>query len=60
MIRRTTPLVLLVMALFVTAGGCEKKTEQGKYNDVPVTGSSGTNKKGKGQAIEAGVQYPPK
>ena len=59
MIRFTT-LVLLVIAIVLTADGCEKKTDERK-NDVPVTGgSSDTKGKSKAKNIEAGVQYPPK
>jgi hypothetical protein len=57
---RTASLVTLLMALVLTvSGGCEKKVEERK-EDMPVT--SGESKgKGKGKAIEAGVQYvPPK
>jgi len=55
---RTSTVMLLVMAL-VVAVGCEKKTEERKP-DVPVTGSDGTNTKGKGKSIQADIKYPPK
>jgi len=56
---RTASLVTLVMALVVLVG-CEKKTTDERKPDVPVTGSDGTNTKGKGKSIEAVIRYPQK
>jgi len=56
---RTASLVTLGLALAIAVVGCEKKVDSRK-DDVPVTGSSGTDGKGRSKAIDAGVDYPPK